>query len=210
VTAGDWVAVLVGIAGVVVAVAAIPASRARPAVISGSALLIVVALGIGFSSYLSRESATLPSGPAATPKSAEPPNAGITAAVEPVEPFIDGSSKLPEPLLGSWQGEMVQPNYRIARYPIRLTFAQPEAGTIIGESGYATLKCEGILQLTRIDSGSIEFTETITKGAADILNNGCAKRVDFTGKLISGNRLHVSASIDGGRSQCCEAVLSKV
>jgi hypothetical protein len=138
------------------------------------------------------------------------PTAKSVAAAKPAEPFVGDSGKLPELLLGTWQGEMIQPNYRTARYPIKLTFVQPEAGTIIGESRYATQKCEGVLQLTRIDSDSIEFAESITKGAVDLTNNGCAKHVDFTGKFISGNRLYVSASIDGGNSQCAEATLSKL
>lgn len=106
-TAGDWAAVLVGIAGVVVALAAIPASRARPAVMSGSALLVMIALVIGLFSYLGRGPSAPPNDLAATPTSPlteSPVNGPGTSATETVASRTTGRSTAPAPPLGDALG----------------------------------------------------------------------------------------------------------
>lgn len=53
-TAGDWAAAVIGIAGVVVAMGAIPPSRNRSRIVAISAVLLVIAVGIGAMSFFVR------------------------------------------------------------------------------------------------------------------------------------------------------------
>lgn len=54
-TAGDWAAVIVGIAAVLVGLAAIPASPVRSSIASACAVLVSIALMIGAISFFSRD-----------------------------------------------------------------------------------------------------------------------------------------------------------
>ena len=84
--------------------AAIPASRARPAVISGSALFIMVALVIGLFSYLGRGTVAPPGAAAPAPPSGEPTADGQAASTGSGSPRATSRSTTPEVALGDALG----------------------------------------------------------------------------------------------------------
>jgi len=105
-------------------------------------------------------------------------------------PFTAGSTQLPEQLIGTWQGTVLQANDS-TQYPVVLQLAR-SAGTVVGTSSYATLDCQGQLELDAVYTDSVEVTEYITSG-----QGSCTSGVQITLKYLNKDQLFYSFAYSG-------------
>jgi len=154
-------------------------------IVGGVIAAVVSAFLIADLVHTSSASSALAPAPAVTSHAPSTPTPAPAA-----NPFTAGSTQLPEQLIGTWQGTVLQADDS-TRYPVVLQLA-PSAGTVVGTSSYATLGCQGQLELDAVYTDSVEVTEYITAG-----QGSCTSGVQITLKYLNKDQLFYSFAYNG-------------
>lgn len=105
-------------------------------------------------------------------------------------PFAVGSSELPEPLVGQWEGTVSQDSSE-SSYDVDITLHLTDDDKV-GEVSYPTLDCGGRYTLEEVTEDAVTLVEHITDG-----EDRCVDGVEIELRYVDADELSYSFDYEG-------------